>query len=86
MELTTQQYVQITTSGQEYAIQNKSTSKNSTILVVKSATQPTFNDVTNSNAFEVEIGQGLTSANLPSPIWDAPLNKPVKFAIQTWTA
>lgn len=86
MELKTNVYVQLAAAGEEYAILNKDTSKNSILLVVKSDSlaPPTFNNATNEDAFEIKLDQSLTSANLPGPIWGAPLNKSVRFAIQKW--
>lgn len=85
MELTTNVYVQLAAADEEYAILNTDTSKKSILLVVKSDTQPTFNNATNDNAFEIKHDQSLTSTNLPGPIWGAPLNKSVRFAIQKWS-
>lgn len=86
MELNTNVYVQLAAAGEEYAIQNKDTHKNAILLIVKSdsTTPPTFNAATNADAFEVNLGEGLTSSNLEGPIWGAPLNKSVKFAMQKW--
>ena len=86
MELTSNTYTQIAAAGEEYAIQNKDTNKNSILLIVKadSDKQPTFDESTNNDAFEVKINEALTSSSLPGPIWAAPLNKSVNFAIQKW--